>query len=191
MYGEDVDFYDLSGIIEELMEVLGIREYELEPAKDDPVFHPGRTARLIIKGENVGILGEIHPAVAENFEAAERNYIAFIEVEPLVRNAATERGYKLLPKFPAVTRDIAVLVDEGIPVRNIEKVIIDKGGRIFEEARLFDVYKGRQVPEGKKSVAYSITFRAYDRTLTDEEVSKAMEKITKALSDELGAQLRM
>ncbi|HEY8349043.1 MAG TPA: phenylalanine--tRNA ligase subunit beta [Clostridia bacterium] len=191
MYGEDIDFYDLSGIIEELMESLGIKEYELEPVRDDPTFHPGRTARLIVKGENVGILGEIHPAAAENFEAAERNYIAFIEIEPLVRYASTEREYKPLPKFPAVTRDIAVIVDDGIPVRNIEKVIIGKAGKIFEEAKLFDVYRGKQVPEGKKSVAYSITFRAHDRTLTDEEVNKAMEKITNTLSDELGAQLRM
>ena len=191
MYGEDIDFYDLSGIIEELMEALGINEYELEPVKDDPTFHPGRTARLIVKGEDAGVLGEIHPAVAENFEAAERNYIAFIQMEPLVRYASTEREYKPLPKFPAVTRDIAVIVDDGIPVRSIEKIIIGKAGRIFEEAKLFDVYRGKQVPEGKKSVAYSITFRAHDRTLTDEEVNRAMEKITKALSDELGAQLRM
>lgn len=191
MYGEGIDFYDLSGVIEELMDVLGIKEYELEPVKDDPMFHPGRTARLMIKGESAGILGEIHPAVAENFEAAQRNYAAFIEVEPLIEYASTEHEYKPLPKFPAVTRDIAVIVDDGIPVRNLEKIIIDKAGKIFEEAKLFDVYKGKQVPEGKKSVAYSITFRAYDRTLTDEEVSSVMEKITKALSDELGAQLRM
>jgi phenylalanyl-tRNA synthetase beta chain len=190
MYGEGIDFYDLSGIIEELMEVLGIREYELEPVKDDPTFHPGRTARLVIKGESAGILGEIHPAVAETFEAAQRNYIAFIEIEPLIEYASTEHEYKPLPKFPAVTRDIAVIVDDSIPVRNLEKIIIDKAGKIFEEAKLFDVYKGKQVPEGKKSVAYSITFRAFDRTLTDEEVSSVMEKIINTLSTEFGARLR-
>lgn len=190
MYG-DVDFYDLSGVIAELMEALGIGDYELEPVKDDPTFHPGRTARLTIRGANCGILGEIHPNVAENFEAAQRNYVALIDIDPLIRNSSMVPEYKPLPKFPAVTRDIAVLVDDGIPVRKIEKVITDRAGRIFEDVKLFDVYKGKQVPEGKKSVAYSITFRASDRTLTDEEVSKVMEKITKALMNELGAQLRM
>jgi phenylalanyl-tRNA synthetase beta chain len=190
MYG-NVDFYDLSGTIEELMASLGIKSYMLEAVKDDPTFHPGRTARLMINGKSCGILGEIHPAAAENFEAAQRNYVAVIDIEPLVRNASLKAEYKPLPKFPAVTRDIAVLVDEAVPVKLIEQIIIAGAGKIFEEVKLFDVYKGKQVPDGKKSVAYSITFRASDRTLTDEEVGKAMEKIIGRLSEQLGAQLRI
>jgi phenylalanyl-tRNA synthetase beta chain len=98
--------------------------------------------------------------------------------------------YKPLPKYPAVTRDIAMLVDEGVLVKQIERIITEKAGKILEEIKLFDVYKGKQVPEGKKSVAYSIVFRAADRTLTDDEAGKAMEKIVNALSEKLGAQLR-
>jgi phenylalanyl-tRNA synthetase beta chain len=190
MYG-NVDFYDLSGVIEELMAVLGISSYSLEPVKDDPAFHPGRAARLIIKNKSCGILGEIHPSVAENFDAAQRNYVAMIDIEPLVKNASLRREYKPLPKFPAVSRDIAVLVDDDILVKQIEKLIASKAGKILEEVKLFDVYKGKQVPDGKKSVAYNITFRAQDRTLTDEEVGKAMDNIINALSDKLGAQLRV
>ncbi len=190
MYG-NVDFYDLSGVVEELMTSLGIKRYMLEPVKDDLTFHPGRTARLLVNGKCCGILGEIHPAVAEKFEAAQRNYAAIIDIEPLVRSTSLMPEYKPLPKFPAVARDIAVLVDDDIPVKQIEQIITSEAGKIFEEARLFDVYKGKQVPEGKKSVAYSIMFRASDRTLTDEEVGKAMNKIIAALSEKIGAQLRV
>lgn len=190
MYG-NVDFYDLSGMIEELMAVLGIDSYSLEPMKDDPAFHPGRAARLLINNEICGILGEIHPSVAENFDAAQRNYLAMIDINPLVANASLKHEYRQLPKFPAVSRDIAILVDDEVLVRQIEKVIKSKAGKILEEVKLFDVYKGKQVPEGKKSVAYNITFRASDRTLTDDEVSKTMDNIIKALSENLGAQLRL
>jgi phenylalanyl-tRNA synthetase beta chain len=190
MYG-NVDFYDLSGIIEELMNTLGIKKYGLEPVKDDPAFHPGRAARLMINNKSCGILGEVHPSVAENFDAAQRNYAAVIGIETLVKNASLKAEFKPLPKFPAVSRDIAVLVDDEILVKQIEKLITSKAGKILEEVKLFDVYKGKQVPEGKKSVAYNITFRASDRTLTDEEVSKSMDDIVKALSDKLGAQLRL
>ena len=189
MYG-DVDFYDLSGAVEELMSKLGIKEYSLEPVHDNPSFHPGRTAKLIVNGKEAGILGEVHPSVSEKFEAAQRNYVGMIDIEPLVGNAVLKPEYKPLPKYPAVTRDIAMLVDEGVLVKEIERVITEKAGKILEEIKLFDVYKGKQVPEGKKSVAYSIAFRAADRTLTDEEAGKAMEKIVKGLSEKLGAQLR-
>jgi len=190
MYGGNTDFYDLSGVTEELMSVLGIKKFSLEAVHDDPSFHPGRTARLVINGRECGILGEIHPAVSEKFEAAQRNYIAMIDIEPLIDGAVLKPEYKPLPKFPAVTRDIAMLVDDHVPVKQIERQIASKAGKILEEVRLFDVYKGKQVPDGKKSVAYSILFRAADRTLTDEEVGKAMADIVKALSEKLGAQLR-
>ena len=190
MYGGNVDFFDLSGAIEELMSVLGIKEFSLEAVYDNPSFHPGRTAKLIINSTDCGIIGEVHPAVSEKFEAAQRNYIAMIDIEPLINNAVLKPEYKPLPRFPAVTRDIAMLVDDSVPVKQIENQIILKGGKILEEVRLFDVYKGKQVPDGKKSVAYSILFRSADRTLTDEEVGKAMADIIKALSEKLNAQLR-
>lgn len=189
MYG-NADFYDLSGIVEELMDVLGIRKYELLPVKDNPSFHPGRTAKLMVAGKECGIIGEIHPSVAENFDAAQSNYIGIIDIEPLVEEANLMPEFKQLPKYPAVSRDIAMLVDEEILVKQIEKLITSNAGNILEEIKLFDVYKGKQVPDGKKSVAYSVTFRASDRTLTDEEVGKSMKKIVNALSEKLGAQLR-
>jgi len=189
MYG-NADFYDLSGVVEELLSVLGIRNYELEPVKDNTSFHPGRTAMLLINGKECGILGEIHPDVAEEFGAAQKNYIGMIDIGPLVEGACLKPDYKPLPRFPAVSRDIAMLVDDRVLVKQIEQLIRAKAGKILEEIKLFDVYKGKQVPDGKKSVAYSITFRAADRTLTDDEVGKAMDSIMKALSDKLGAQLR-
>jgi len=190
MFGENIDFYDLSGIVEELMAVLGIKDFSLEAVHNNPSFHPGRTAMLIISGKECGVLGEVHPVVSEKFEAAKRNYVAMIDVEPLIKHAVLEHDYKPLPRFPAVTRDIAMLVDDSIPVKRIENEIVSRAGKILEEVRLFDVYKGKQVPEGKKSVAYSIVFRAADRTLTDDEVGKAMTEIINALSEKLGAQLR-
>ena len=189
MYG-NVDFYDLTGVLDELMAVLGIKNYGYEPVKDHPSFHPGRTAKLFVNGKDCGILGEIHPDVAQKYKAAQRNYIGMIDIEPLVAGASIKPEYKPLPKFPAVTRDIAMLVEDGVPVRQIEQLISAKAGSILEEIRLFDVYKGKQVPEGMKSVAYSVIFRAADRTLTDEEVGGAMKKIVGALSEKLGAQLR-
>ncbi|MEN6315808.1 MAG: phenylalanine--tRNA ligase subunit beta [Clostridiaceae bacterium] len=189
MYG-NADFYDLSGVAEELLYVMGIRNYELEPVEDNTSFHPGRTAKLLINGKECGILGEIHPDVAEEFGAAQKNYIGMIDIEPLVKGACLKPDYKPLPRFPAVSRDIAMLVDDRVLVKQIEQLIRAKAGKILEEIKLFDVYKGKQVPDGKKSVAYSITFRAADRTLTDDEVGKAMDSIMKALSDKLGAQLR-
>ena len=189
MYGK-TDFYELKGTVEELLLRLGIKEYEFAPVKDDPAFHPGRTASLLIKGEYAGIIGEVHPMVSEKFECPERTYVGVVEVESLVKNSALETQYKPLPKFPAVSRDIAMLVKDEILVKQIEDIIKQRSGKILEDIKLFDVYKGKQVPEGMKSVAYSITFRASDRTLTDDEVGKTMTKILEGLKNNIEAQLR-
>ncbi len=189
MYGK-VDFYDLKGTVEELLAKLGIRDYEFVPVKDNSAFHPGRTASLLIKGENAGTIGEVHPSVSERFECPERTYVGVIEIESLIENAVLMSQYKPLPKFPAVSRDIAMLVKDEIMVKQIEDVIKQRSGKILEDIKLFDVYKGKQVPEGMKSVAYSITFRASDRTLTDDEVGKTMTKILDGLKNNLEAQLR-
>ena len=189
MYGS-VDFYDLKGVIEELLNALGISGYEFAPEKECPAFHPGRTAKLVLKGQTIGIIGEIHPEVVEKFEGPERTYVGVIDIEPLVENASMKAKYKPLPKFPAVSRDIAMLVTDEIMVKQIEDIIKQRSGKILEDIKLFDVYKGKQVPEGMKSVAYSITFRAEDRTLTDEEVGKTMKKVLDGLKSGLDAQLR-
>jgi len=150
MYGE-LDFYDLKGVVEELLERLGIKNYDVSPEKNNVVFHPGRTALINIDGEYAGIIGEIHPEVAEKFECPERTYIGVIEVETLVRKASMDCQYKGLPKYPAVTRDIAMLVKDEVMVKEIEDIIKQRAGKILESVKLFDVYKGKQVPEGMKN----------------------------------------
>jgi phenylalanyl-tRNA synthetase beta chain len=144
----------------------------------------------MINGSKVGLIGEVYPDVAESFEAPARTYAGVIEIAPLIDNANMKPEYKPLPKYPAVTRDIAMLVKDEILVKQIEDIIRQRGGKILESFKLFDVYKGKQVAEGMKSVAFSITFRAEDRTLTDEDVGKAMHKILEGLKTNLDAQLR-
>lgn len=189
MYG-NVDFYDIKGVLEELFAKLGIKKYDFEPCKDDCAFHPGRTATLCINGKKAGVIGEIHPEVIEKFEGPQRVYLCTVDLLPLIENASLKVQYTSLPKFPAVTRDIAMLIKEDIMVKQIEEVIVQRGGKILESVKLFDVYKGKQVPEGMKSVAYSITFRAHDKTLTDEDVNKTMKKILDGLKTNLDADLR-
>lgn len=189
MYGK-TDFFDLKGVVEELLADLRISNYELLRETDNPIFHPGRTAALIINGEKAGIIGEVHPDVLEKFEISTKAYVGVIEVEKLISNAKEGAQYKALPRYPAMTRDIAMLVKDEVLVKEIEDIIKQKGGEILEDIKLFDVYKGKQVPEGMKSVAYSITFRAEDRTLVDEEVNKVMEKVLQGLKTGLDAQLR-
>lgn len=189
LYG-NADFYHLKGIIEQLLAQMHIYHADFSPLKDHPAFHPGRTAKLSIDGVEIGYLGEIHPAVADNFDCPEKTYIAILDILPMIEKADMVRQYKALPKYPAVTRDIAMLVKDEVLVKDIETVINQRGGKMLEALRLFDVYKGDQVPAGMKSVAYTLTFRAPDRTLVEEDVNKAMEKILHGLKTNLDATLR-
>lgn len=189
MYG-DCDFYTIKGVVEELFDALSIRNVKYLPQKNNPTFHVGRAADIIVGDVAVGIVGEIHPLVAKQYDTTERAYIAEIDLLPLFNTAKTLIKYKQLPKFPATSRDLAILVKQDVLVSQIDEIIKQKGGKLLEEANLFDVYKGAQVPEGMKSVAYSLLFRADDRTLTDEEVAACMDKIKKSLNNELGAELR-
>jgi phenylalanyl-tRNA synthetase beta chain len=189
MYGS-LDFFDLKGAVEELMSILGICRYEFVPEKSNPTFHPGRTARLMINRKDAGIIGQIHPEVAQRFECPGITYIGLLDAACLIENTVMEVEYKPLPKFPAVTRDVAIIVKDEVMVKEIEGIIEQRAGRILEVFKLFDIYKGKQVPEGMKSAAFSITFRDENRTLTDEDVNKAMDKILEGLRDSLGAKLR-
>lgn len=189
MFGK-LDFYGMKGTVEELLDMLGITNYEIIPEKDSIIYHPGRTAALIINGKKAGIFGELHPDIVEKAEVPERTLIGEISIEELINNASMTPEYQPLPKFPAVTRDIAMLIKDEVLVKQIEDIIKQRGGKILESIKLFDVYKGKQIPEGMKSVAYSISFRASDRTLTDEEVNKTMSKILTGLKENLDAQLR-
>jgi phenylalanyl-tRNA synthetase beta chain len=189
MYG-NADYLDLKGVVENIIDVLGVKKIKFQRENENPSFHPGKTAALYIKKQYVGVVGEVHPDVAENYGIDERCYIAELNLDVLYKNAVMDKSYTPLPKFPAVTRDIAVLVDDSILVQEIEDIIKNQGGKILESVKLFDVYKGKQVPEGKKSVAYALAYRGENRTLTDNDVSKVHDKIIRALEQKLGAELR-
>lgn len=190
MYGK-MDFYALKGIVEYLFNILGMGEkVEFSPENNISWMHPGRTASVAINGESFGYLGELHPAVANNYSIGTRVYIAVLDVEAMIDAANMVSVYKALPKFPAVTRDISMVINEDVFVKEIENVIKKKGGKLLEAINLFDVYQGSQIEKGFKSVSYSITFRAPDRTLVDDDVNAVMKKILSTLESELGAILR-
>ena len=190
MYG-DCDFYKLKGILESLFAELGIKGVKFVQKKDNPTFHPGQCAELMIDGRVIGVMGQIQPKVARNFKIGAQVFAAELDFAALVDAADADRHYVQLPKFPATTRDIAVVLDEKINVGEIEEIIEKNKSGIIESFALFDVYRGAQLGDNKKSVAYSIVFRAADRTLTDDEVNAVMQKIVDNLKERLGAELRL
>ncbi len=189
-YG-NTDFFALKGMAQALLDELGIDNVSYVPVEDHKTFHPYRTAHILNENKEViGIIGEIHPLVCKHYEIDEKVYLCEMDLNLLYASATRVVKYKHLPKFPATTRDMAMLVNDEVMVSSIEAVILKNGGKILENFQLFDVYKGSQIPQGKKSVAYSLSFRASDRTLNDEEVNASMEKILKGLKEEIGADLR-
>lgn len=188
LYGPKADFYALKGAVEELALTCGIKGLEFAAAQQ-PGYHPGRCARMTIDGETLGTLGEIHPAVRENYGMETRVFAATLDVALLYAHTDTQRTYQPLPKFPATARDLALLCDEETPVAELEKAMRAGCGKILEQIELFDVYRGSQIPAGKKSVAFNVRMRAADRTLTDDEADRAVQKMLKALAP-LGAVLR-
>ena len=189
MYGEG-DFFSMKGIVEEFFEKVGLHKKETyDPNAGKNFLHPGRQANIIYEGRVVGYLGEVHPQVADNYGIGERAYVAVIDMPEIVELATFDRKYEGIAKYPAVSRDISMVVPKEILVGQIEEVIEKKGGAYLESYKLFDLYEGAQIKPGFKSVAYSITFRAKDRTLEEADVSAAMKKILKAL-EEMGIELR-
>ena len=191
-YGEGVDFYVMKGVIEELFEHIGMQDkVHYEPSCDRPYLHPGRKADIIYQGQTVGYLGEVHPEVCGNYDFKEgvRVYVAVLDMPAVIPFTGFDRHYEGIAKYPATTRDISMLVPKTVLVGQIEDLLAQRGGKILESYKLFDIYEGSQVQEGYKSVAYSLSFRAKDRTLTDEEVGAAMKKILQGLSG-LGIELR-
>ena len=155
-----------------------------------PSYHPGKTAALMVRNKKVGVFGEIHPDVTENYGIDVDCYVAELDLDSLFEASSTTKTYKPLPKFPAVTRDIALLCDDSILVAEIEETIRKAGGNLVEKVQLFDIYKGAQIPEGKKSIAYAIAYRDEKKTLEDKDIAKVHDKILKALEHKLGAVLR-
>ena len=189
MYGEG-DFFSMKGVIEEFFEKAGLSGKEVyDPKSAKPYLHPGRQADIIYDGVVVGYLGELHPDVADNYGIGERVYVAVIDMPEIVERATFDRKYAGIAKYPAVTRDISMVMPKEILVGQVEEVLEKKGGANLESYRLFDLYEGAQIKEGYKSVAYSIVFRAKDKTLEDAQVSEAMERIWNGLAD-MGIELR-
>ena len=196
MYGGDADFYTLKGMVEQRLAELKIDDVEYVRAGDCDVFdekyalHPGRSAVIIRNGAHLGIMGEVHPDVQETYEIGVKTYIAKLNIPELMEAAADKITYQPLPKFPATTRDLSLLVDEDMPVAELEKAIKGAVGKILEKVTLFDVYRSDDMKKnGKKSIAYSISMRSHEGTLTDEQADGAMKRVLKALSA-IGAELR-
>lgn len=203
MYGKDADFYSLKGAVVELLKIMGIKEPEFIAESEYGVYHPGRCARVAVPSgrpvpegmepemDELGIMGEIHPDVAENYGMdGVRIYCCELMFDAVIRHSNTEIVYSPLPKYPSTSRDIALLVDEDMEVGKIEAVIKGNGGSILESVKLFDVYRGKQVEEGKKSAAFTLVYRAAEKTLTDEDVAGVHGKVLEALKEKLNAVLR-
>lgn len=189
MYG-DGDFYTMKGVIEEFFYKAGMRlKPEYDPAAGKPFLHPGRQADVVYDGTVVGYLGEVHPVVAANYAIKERVYVAVLDMPQIVSRAGFDYKYEGIAKFPAAARDISMVVPKEVLAGDIEKVFDEKGGALLEQYDLFDVYEGAQIKPGYKSLAYSLTFRAKDRNLLEEDITGAMNKIVAAL-EAMGAELR-
>ena len=188
-YGEG-DFFTMKGVVEEFLERAGMHDIvDYDPNAGKNFLHPGRQANIIYQGKVIGYMGEVHPEVCENYDMKTRAYIAVLDMPVITEMATFDRHFKGIAKHPAVNRDISMVVKKDILVGQIEKVIREKGGHHLESYHLFDIYEGSQIKPGYKSVAYSITFRANDRTLEEKDITTAMDKIIAGLED-LGIELR-
>ncbi|MGN0152711.1 MAG: phenylalanine--tRNA ligase subunit beta [Wujia sp.] len=189
MYG-DGDFFNLKGVIEELTEKLGFaKEVTYEPTTEHPFLHPGRQANILKGKLSLGYMGQLHPDAADNYNIKTEVYVAVLNMDVITMLSSFDRKYEGIAKFPAITRDLSLVVDKDIFVGQIEKIIKKNGGKILESYKLFDVYEGEQVAAGKKSVAYSLVFRDKAKTLSDAEVNPAVEKILAELG-KLGIEIR-
>ena len=189
MYGNG-DFFDMKGVCEEFFEKIGMKKkVTYDPNSEKPFLHPGRQANMIYEGKVVGYLGEVHPSVADNYSIGEKAYIAVIDILDILEFAGFNHKYTGIAKYPAVTRDLSLVVPHAVLAGQIEEIFDQRGGNILESYQLFDIYEGAQIEKGFKSMAYSLVFRAHDKTLGENEISAAMKKIMNGLNG-LGIELR-
>jgi len=184
-----VDFFDMKGIIEHLLRVLGINDVHFTQS-EHPTYHPGRSTSVLIGDELIGSFGEVHPLVTKNFDLTGQIYAAELNLEVITEQAGIVSTYIPVPRYPSVRQDLAILLDEEHSAQEIERVIHSEGAPLLEKIELFDLYTGEQVPNGKKSLAYALTYRSDERTLTDQEVHEVHQKIQTALEHKLNAQIR-
>jgi phenylalanyl-tRNA synthetase beta chain len=185
-----MDFFGLKGQVEAILTSFRITGATFKSYKDSPSFHPGRCAVIELDGTVLGILGQLHPNVSKNIDASQPVFAAQLSFQQLLAKAQPEPQYAPLPKYPEVTRDLALLIPTDISHGDVSSAIYRFGGKLLSECRLFDIYEGKNIPQGKKSLAFSLRFRANDRTLTDEEVDKQISKLLKNLEAELDIHIR-
>ena len=188
-YGQNSDFYTIKGAAQALFKAAGIEGTEFKALKNNPTFHPGRTAEIVIDGEVIGVIGEVHPKVCKNYKIGAKTYIGCLDWNKLFKFKNTNKVYKQLPKFPALTRDLAVVCDKKTEVAVLQKAIKKGAGKMLEKVELFDIFEGVQVGAGKKSVAFNLVLRSPERTLTDAEADGAVKKALESLK-EIGAVIR-
>lgn len=190
MYGKDVDFFVLKGALETILDSVGFENYEIIPETNNTTFHPGRCATIMYNNIYIGTFGEVHPEVIDNYNLGQRVYLAELDLDLIFENSDRTIIYNPLPKYPSTSRDIALLVKDDVIVKQIEDIIKANGEDLLESYKLFDVYKGSQIADGYKSIAYSIIYRSKDKTLTDEDVNKVHQNIIRELEEKLDAKLR-
>jgi len=185
-----MDFFDLKGILQALLEGLHIEGAQYQPT-EHPTYHPGKCARLVVEGHLLGIFGELHPLVRQHYELPETPLLAGeFDLEAIQARVPERYDIQAVPAYPPVLEDLALVVDEDLPAERVAALIAEAGGTLVSRVRLFDVYRGQQIGQGKKSLAYNLTYQAADRTLTDEEVAQIRQRIVRRLEQELGAKLR-
>jgi phenylalanyl-tRNA synthetase beta chain len=189
-YGNDIEFYAVKNTVENMLEASNIKKYEVLKEENNFSMHPGKTAKITIGKDVIATFGEVHPQVVSNYEIGEKVYFACLDLNKLTKYGRDGKKYSPIPKYPALERDIAVIIDENVEVGEIEKVITKRAKNMLESIELFDIYRNEKLGEGKKSVAYSLNFRTLEKTLTDEEINDIMEVIVSDLEKQLGAELR-
>jgi phenylalanyl-tRNA synthetase beta chain len=189
-YGAKANFFSLKGELDALLSGLRIKKATYSAVTDNPTYHPGRCAKVTIDGNDVGVLGQIHPLVAQNYGIDCEVYCAEIDFTKLFSLVLPDPTYVPLPKYQSATRDLSFVCDEAVTVAEAENVITAAAGKLLRSVKLFDIYRGTGVPEGKKSMAFSLELRADDRTLTDADSEGVTAKVLAALSEKLGAVLR-
>jgi phenylalanyl-tRNA synthetase beta chain len=185
-----IDFYDIKGCVEDLLDVLQIKEIKFNQIKDIPYLHPGKAARILCGKEVLGVLGEVHPQVLGHYEIEGKAYLFEIDFEQTVKWAREGKQFRPLPKFPSIYRDLSLVVDDDLEVEKVTEAIWNFHEPFIDEMNLFDVYRGDPIPSGKKGVSYRIRYQANDRTLTDEEVNRYHETVIFRLREIFQAELR-
>lgn len=185
----EADFFDIKGIVEALLLELGIKNWQLK-SSDFPMFHPGRCGEVLVEGESIGFAGEIHPRIIESYGLPKAVMAFELEEDRLIKHATSEKIAVTPSRYPAISLDIAFVVDQKITAKKAEEVIRRSGGKLLQNARLFDVYEGKPIPSGKKSLAYTVVYQSPDRTLREDEVMEIQKRVLKSLEAELGAVIR-